>query len=162
MLSGAPRWQHMSSNAAAFPARARNSTTGSLPMRRAGGVRGHAPAQPAAYQAVRVQVVARAPQRVGRFEGRHPRSRMAWLAVRSAWIRLTIPEAYAVHRQIIERGARYREDTHPDQAICADPRPRRAGRAGQASAAAGAPRRGGCRLDQGKAGRGQAGDRGGP
>jgi hypothetical protein len=55
------------------------------------------------------------------FEGRRERLRMAWLAVRSAKIRLTIPEAYAIHRQIIEWGARYSEDRIPDRALGTDP-----------------------------------------
>src|SRR4029453_4996250 len=46
--------------------------------------------------------------------------RLAWLAGKSAKIRLTIPEAYAVHRQIIEWDARYSEDRVPDQALGAD------------------------------------------
>ena len=55
------------------------------------------------------------------FEGGRQRLRMAWLAARSAKIRLTIPEAYAVHREIIEWNARYSEDRVPDQALGADP-----------------------------------------
>ena len=55
------------------------------------------------------------------FESRRDRLRMAWLAVRSAKIRLTIPEAYAVHREIIEWGARFSDDRVPDQALGADP-----------------------------------------
>src|SRR6202008_93624 len=41
-------------------------------------------------------------------------------AVKNARIRLTIPEAYAVHREIIEWDARYSEDRVPDQALGAD------------------------------------------
>jgi nitroreductase len=59
--------------------------------------------------------------RVVWFEGWSQRLRMAWLATRSAKIRLTTPEAYAVHRDIIEWGARYSEDKVPDQALGADP-----------------------------------------
>ncbi len=55
------------------------------------------------------------------FEGWRERMRWAWLAVRSAKIRLTIPEAYAVHREIIEWGARYSDDRVPAQALGADP-----------------------------------------
>jgi hypothetical protein len=58
--------------------------------------------------------------RVRWFEGARARSQLAWLAVKSAKIRLTIPEAYAVHRQIIEWNARYSEDRVPDQALGAD------------------------------------------
>ena len=54
------------------------------------------------------------------FEGWRQRLRMAWLATRSAKIRLTTPEAYAVHRDIIAWGARYSEDKVPDQALGAD------------------------------------------
>ena len=54
------------------------------------------------------------------FESAADRLRLAWLAVKSAKIRLTIPEAYAVHRQIIEWNARFSEDRVPDQALGAD------------------------------------------
>lgn len=54
------------------------------------------------------------------FEGARARLRLAWLAVKSAKIRLTIPEAYRVHRQVIEWNARYSEDRVPDQALGAD------------------------------------------
>lgn len=55
------------------------------------------------------------------FEGARQKARMAWLATRSAKIRLTIPEAYAVHRDIIEWGARHSVDRVPDQALGAGP-----------------------------------------
>ncbi len=55
------------------------------------------------------------------FEGWRARLRLAWLAVRSAKIRLTIPEAYAVHREIIDWDARFSDDKVPDQALGADP-----------------------------------------
>jgi nitroreductase len=58
--------------------------------------------------------------RVAWFESARERLAMAWLAVRSAKIRLTIPEAYAIHRQVIEWDARYSEDRIPDQALGAD------------------------------------------
>ena len=58
--------------------------------------------------------------RVVWFESARERLRLAWLAVKSAKIRLTIPEAYAVHQQIIEWDARYSEDRVPDQALGAD------------------------------------------
>jgi len=54
------------------------------------------------------------------FESAPERLRLAWLAVKNAKIRLTIPEAYAVHRRIIEWDARYSEDRVPDQALGAD------------------------------------------
>ena len=54
------------------------------------------------------------------FETPRARLRMAWLAVRSAKIRLTIPEAWDVHRRIIEWDARYSDDRIPDQALGTD------------------------------------------
>jgi nitroreductase len=51
------------------------------------------------------------------FETGAERLRWAWLAARSAKIRLTIPEAYAVHRDVIAWGARFSEDRIPDQAL---------------------------------------------
>ncbi len=47
--------------------------------------------------------------------------RMARMLFRNAHIRLTIPEAYAVHRDIIEWRARFSDDRIPDQAIGLDP-----------------------------------------
>jgi nitroreductase len=55
--------------------------------------------------------------RVVWFEGMRHKLRMAWLGARSAKIRLTIPEAYAVHRDIIQWGARHSVDRVPDQAL---------------------------------------------
>jgi nitroreductase len=54
------------------------------------------------------------------FETKAARRRLAWLAAHSAKIRLTIPEAYAVHREIIEWNVRYSEERVPDQALGAD------------------------------------------
>ena len=51
------------------------------------------------------------------FEALRERARLAWLAVRSARIRLTIPEAYAVHREVIAWNARFSDDRIPDQAL---------------------------------------------
>ena len=59
--------------------------------------------------------------RVRWFETAAERRALAWLAVKNAKIRLTIPEAYAVHREIIAWDARYSEDRVPDQALGADP-----------------------------------------
>jgi len=59
--------------------------------------------------------------RVRWFETAGERRALAWLAVKNAKIRLTIPEAYAVHREIIAWDARYSEDRVPDQALGADP-----------------------------------------
>lgn len=53
-------------------------------------------------------------------EGSSPRWRMAKLLSRSAKIRLTIPEAYDVHKRIIEWDARFSEDKIPDQAVGLD------------------------------------------
>jgi nitroreductase len=46
---------------------------------------------------------------------------MAKLCFDNAKIRLTIPEAFEVHRAVIEWGARYSVDKIPDQAVGADP-----------------------------------------
>ncbi len=46
---------------------------------------------------------------------------MAALLFRSAKLRLTIPEAYRVHRDAIEWGARFSEDRVPEQAVGMDP-----------------------------------------
>ncbi|MGA7178247.1 MAG: nitroreductase family protein [Thiobacillaceae bacterium] len=54
------------------------------------------------------------------FESLGKRWRMAKLCFDNAKIRLTIPEAYEVHRVVIEWGARYSEDKIPDQAVGAD------------------------------------------
>ncbi|HSC62806.1 MAG TPA: molybdopterin biosynthesis protein MoeY [Caldimonas sp.] len=58
--------------------------------------------------------------RVVWFQSPRERLRLAWLAVRSARIRLTIPEAWEVHRRIIEWDARYSDDRIPDQALGTD------------------------------------------
>jgi len=58
--------------------------------------------------------------RVVWFEAPRARLRMAWLAVRSAKIRLTIPEAWDVHRRIIQWDSRYSDDRIPDQALGTD------------------------------------------
>lgn len=55
------------------------------------------------------------------FEGAAARGRMARLMFDNARIRLTLPEAYAVHRDIIEWNARYSEDRVPDRALGLDP-----------------------------------------
>ena len=54
-------------------------------------------------------------------EGPATRWRMARLLFRSAHIRLTIPEAYQVHRDVIEWGASASDDRIPDQAVGLDP-----------------------------------------
>jgi nitroreductase len=58
--------------------------------------------------------------RIRWFEAPRERLQMTWLAVRSAKIRLTIPEAWDVHRRIIEWDARYSDDRIPDQALGTD------------------------------------------
>lgn len=58
--------------------------------------------------------------RVRWLEGASARLQMARLLFRSARIRLTIPEAYEVHRRVIEWNARYSEDRIPDQAVGMD------------------------------------------
>lgn len=54
-------------------------------------------------------------------EGFANRLRTARLMFRNAGLRLTMPEAYEVHSNIIEWDARYSEDKIPDQAIGVDP-----------------------------------------
>ena len=54
-------------------------------------------------------------------EGAATKLRVARLMFDNAKLRLTMPEAYQVHRDIIEWGARYSEDRVPDQALGVDP-----------------------------------------
>lgn len=54
-------------------------------------------------------------------EGTDKRRAMAKLLFLNAHIRLTIPEAYRVHKRIIQWGARFSEDRIPDQAVGLDP-----------------------------------------
>ncbi len=54
-------------------------------------------------------------------EGSRTKRGMARLLFRNAHIRLTIPEAYRVHRDIIEWNAQFSEDRIPDQAVGLDP-----------------------------------------
>lgn len=54
-------------------------------------------------------------------EGFANRARAAALMWRNAKLRLTLPEAYEVHRSIIEWGARFSEDRIPEQALGANP-----------------------------------------
>jgi sulfur-carrier protein adenylyltransferase/sulfurtransferase len=49
------------------------------------------------------------------------RRQMARLLFHNAHIRLTIPEAFQVHRDVIEWNAQYSEDRMPDQAVGLDP-----------------------------------------
>ena len=52
------------------------------------------------------------------FQDRWAVARLLW---KNAYLRLTCPEAYPVHRDIIEWNARYSADRIPDQAIGVDP-----------------------------------------
>ncbi len=58
--------------------------------------------------------------RVVWFEGARERWRLAKFMFDNAKIRLTIPEAYAVHRAVIEWGAHYSEDRIPEAAVGVD------------------------------------------
>lgn len=55
------------------------------------------------------------------FESWRDRARIAALLFESAKIRLTIPEAYEVHRSVIEWNARFSVDRIPEQAVGLDP-----------------------------------------
>jgi sulfur-carrier protein adenylyltransferase/sulfurtransferase len=55
------------------------------------------------------------------YEGLARRWRMANIMFGNAKVRLTIPEAYAVHKSIIEWGAQFSPDKIPDQAVGVDP-----------------------------------------
>ena len=55
------------------------------------------------------------------FESGADRRRVAWLLWKSAKIRLTCPEAYPVHKEIIEWRARFSKDRIPEQAVGVDP-----------------------------------------
>ena len=54
-------------------------------------------------------------------EGLGKKWEMAKLLFKNAKLRLTMPEAYAVHSQVIEYRARYSQDRVPDQAVGLDP-----------------------------------------
>jgi len=55
------------------------------------------------------------------FESWSDRARVAKMLWDSAYIRLTCPEAYPVHRDIIEWGVRFSKDRIPEQAVGVDP-----------------------------------------
>ena len=59
--------------------------------------------------------------RVTWLEGAALKLRTARLMFDNAKLRLTMPEAYRVHREIIHWGVRYSEDRVPDQALGVDP-----------------------------------------
>lgn len=54
-------------------------------------------------------------------EGFHNRLRAATLMFHNAKLRLTMPEAYRVHKNVIEWNARFSQDRIPDQAVGLDP-----------------------------------------
>jgi len=54
------------------------------------------------------------------FEGRNSKWQFAKLLFKNAKVRLTIPEAYHVHKRIIEWDAQFSEDKIPDQAVGLD------------------------------------------
>ncbi len=54
-------------------------------------------------------------------EDARARARMAGFLFRSARLRLVMPEAYLVHREAIEWGARFSEDRVPEAAVGVDP-----------------------------------------
>jgi len=55
------------------------------------------------------------------FESWSDRAQVAKMLWDSAYIRLTCPEAYPVHRDIIEWGVRFSKDRIPEQAVGVDP-----------------------------------------
>jgi len=59
--------------------------------------------------------------RVDFFESRRERLSVAHLLWDNAYLRLTCPEAYPVHREIIEWGAQFSKDRIPEQAVGVDP-----------------------------------------
>jgi molybdopterin/thiamine biosynthesis adenylyltransferase len=54
-------------------------------------------------------------------EGKTTLRQVAKLLFRNAYIRLTIPEAYTVHRDVIEWNTQFSQDRIPDQALGLDP-----------------------------------------
>ncbi len=61
------------------------------------------------------------PYKVVWLESMRDRWRMAYMSFRSAHIRLTIPEAFAVHKAVIAWNTKTSEDRLPDAALGADP-----------------------------------------
>ena len=68
----------------------------------------------------RLRAALRAGYELTWFESWPDRWRCARLMFRNAHLRLTIPEAFEVHRSVIEWGARHSHDRVPDQALGAD------------------------------------------
>lgn len=62
-----------------------------------------------------------ADHRVVWLEGLSMKARVAALMFRGAGLRLSMPEAYRVHRKVIQWRARFSEDRIPDQALGLDP-----------------------------------------
>jgi nitroreductase len=54
-------------------------------------------------------------------EGWRQKARAAWLMFKNAKVRFTMPEAYEVHKSVIEWNARFSKDKIPDQAVGLDP-----------------------------------------
>lgn len=61
------------------------------------------------------------PLRVAWFDSLRARARIAALCMKNARIRMTIPEAYSVHRSVIAWRAHSSEDRLPDRSLGADP-----------------------------------------
>jgi hypothetical protein len=55
------------------------------------------------------------------FEGWHAKGALAWLMMRNAKLRLTMREAFEVHRNIIDWNKRFSPHAVPDQALGVDP-----------------------------------------
>jgi len=75
----------------------------------------------AAAQKTALEAALPAGYQVTWFEGLAQRWRLARFMYANAKLRLTIPEAYQVHKTVIEWGARYSEDKIPEQAVGIDP-----------------------------------------
>jgi nitroreductase len=74
-----------------------------------------------AHEKSQVELAAGSAYRIIWLEGFGARLRAALMMFHNAKLRLTMPEAYLVHRDVIEWNARYSEDRIPDQALGADP-----------------------------------------
>lgn len=82
------------------------------------------PMRTTALTATQRDALRRAPgdaYRVDFFESPGARLAVAGLLWRNAHLRLTCPEAYQVHRAVIEWNARFSQDRIPDQAVGVDP-----------------------------------------
>ncbi len=72
-------------------------------------------------KAVLQRAAAGAGYRIVWLEGALPKLRTASLLFHNAKLRLTLPEAYPTHRDVIEWNARYSDERVPDQALGVDP-----------------------------------------